>query len=95
MQHQRGFDLAAMDAVASFVFRNHSVRIAEAAPLGRDDDHLVADAQFPGDDAHHVDIAAMGVDDDQLADAGFGNLAADGRPGRDQDLRPKERLPGP
>jgi len=87
MQHQRGLDLAAMDAVAAFMLGDHTLGIAEAAPLGRDDHHLVAHAQFPGDDAHYVDIAAMGIDDDELANSGFGDFCADCGPGRDQDFR--------
>ncbi len=94
MQHERGFDIAAMDAEALFVLIDHAVRRTEAGPLGGNDGHLISDAQFACDNTHDVEIAAMRVDDHHLAQAGLGNLRADRRPDRDQKLRAERQRAG-
>src|SRR4051794_6177881 len=65
---------------------DHAVRIAEPAPLGGNDGHLVAYTQLTGDDAHDIDIAAMRIDDNKLAQTGFRHLRAYRRPDGDQQF---------
>jgi hypothetical protein len=86
MQHQRGLDLAAMDAVSRLMLADHALGIAEAAPLGGDDGHLVTHPEFARDNAHDIDIAAMRVDDHHLAQTGFRHLGADRGPHGNQQL---------
>ncbi len=68
-QHDRGFDLAAMDVDRLGLRRDPARRLPEPGPAGCDHEHLEPDAQFRGDDRHQGRVAAMGVEQHQLANA--------------------------
>ena len=66
-----------MDAVGALGLAEQAVRIAEAAPRGVHRQHVVAHAQLPRREIDQRDVAAMAVDDDELADAGAMHALAD------------------
>ena len=76
------------------VIADHTFRMTETAPLGRDHRHLMAHAQFARDDAHDVDIAAVGIDDHHLPQPGFGNLRTNRRPDGDEQLGTERQRAG-
>ncbi len=87
MQHQRGLDVAGMDAVGDIERRVEAGRQAEARPMGGDDQHSEPHPQLTGDDADHLGIAAMGADDNELAQASAMHGLADLCPDADEVLR--------
>ena len=70
MQHRRRLDEAGMDAVARFGLRDEPGGIAHAHPAGGEAEHVGLDPQRASGDLEDRDIAAMGVEEDEPADAG-------------------------
>src|SRR6516164_1242739 len=72
-----------------------SRRIAEAHPMGMDRQHSKADPKLPCDNAEQLAIAAMGVDEDRLANACPVHSLANLNPGIEDSLGRKCERPRP
>ena len=92
-QHQRGFGVAAVDAVGALLRRKESLRVAERVPAGVHREHAAADAQLPHDGGEDGDIAAMRIDEYELPAAGPGDALADLGPGARDRLHGKGQRP--
>ena len=93
-QHQRGLDVAGVDAVPLLLSPERAVRIAEAMPADRHRQHAEPRAQIARHDFHGRDIAAVAGDQDQLAHAGARQALAELGPGRDRGRRRKRQRAG-
>ncbi|MEZ5847526.1 MAG: hypothetical protein R3C70_12330 [Geminicoccaceae bacterium] len=80
VQHQARFDLAGMDADALFMLADETIGQSQLRPGTTHHEHVVMNAQFAGDDLHHLDIAAMAVENDHLAHTCPGDACADLEP---------------
>ena len=80
MQHHRGLDIAAMDAVERLLRRRHPFRQSEARPRGCHHQHIVAHAQFARHDIDHRHVAAVRIDHNELFDASALDAVADLQP---------------
>ncbi len=69
-----------MDAVERLLPGRQAVGMAEARPRRPDHQHLVAHAELARDDVDHRHVAAVGVDQDELLDAGAVDAVADVEP---------------
>ena len=87
MEHHGGLDSAAVDAVLHLGRREKPVRQAGAEPAAHHDEHLQPDPQVAGDDVHDLRLAAVAVEQDQLADTGAVDALADLGPDADQGFR--------
>ena len=76
-----------MNAVAGIEWRVDARRQTEAPPLGGGNQHSQSHAQLARDNANHVGIAAVGIDDHQLAQAGAMNALTDLAPDADEIFR--------
>src|SRR6266851_3206532 len=83
-EHERGLDLAGMNAVREFLVGEQTLGIAEPVPGGGDHEHAEADAQIARDDIDDRRIAAVRIDDDELLDARAVHALADLGPGADR-----------
>ena len=81
-EHERGFDIAAVDAVLFLVGRERAVRIAEAVPANRDGEHAEPRTQVARHRFHGGDVAAMARHQHELAHAGARQAFAELGPGR-------------
>ena len=88
-EHQRGLDVAAMNAVLFLFSREHAVRITEAMPADGDGEHAKPRAQVARHQFHGRDIAAVAGDQHELAHAGAREAFAKLGPGRDRGRRRK------
>ena len=87
MQHERGLDVAGVNAMAGVEGRIEARRQAEPAPLRGGDQHAEPHAQLAPDDADHIVVAAVRIDDDQLAQAGAMHALADLAPDTSEIVR--------
>ena len=87
MQHERSLDVAGVNAMAGIEGRIEARRQPEPAPLRGGDQHAEPHAQLAPDDADHIVVAAMRIDDDQLAQAGAMHALADLAPDTSQIVR--------
>src|SRR3954452_573744 len=67
-EHDRGLDIAAVNAVRALGLAEQSLRIAEAVPRAMYREHLMPHAQLPCRKIDDAEIATMAVDDDELPD---------------------------
>ena len=86
VQHDRGLDQAAVDAVGQLVGVDEAVRRRPAQIARPHHQHGVACPQALGDDVDDLRLAAVRVEDDELAQAGTRQRGADLRPACDQGL---------
>ncbi len=93
-QHQRGLDVAAMDAVLLLLGRKRPVGIAEAMPADGDRKHAEPRAQIARHRFHRRDIAAVAGDENKLAQTGAGQTVAELGPGRDRGRRRQRQRAG-
>ena len=91
-QHERGFDFAAVDAVANLLFSEQTRRVAETAPGAGDGERLAPLAQHKGGLRDERRIAAMRIEQHDFAharaDGAFHDLDKDAQRGL---MRQRER----
>src|SRR5207248_7268826 len=66
-EHDRRLDGSRMDPVHLLLARKEPLRIAEPEPGAGDREHAEAHAQIARDEVEHRDVAAMAVEEDDLA----------------------------
>src|SRR5690606_13181108 len=69
MEHQRGFHLAAMDAVPQLVSFEETGRRAEREVVGAHDEHRQLLAQAQSRELHERSLTAVSIENHQLANA--------------------------
>jgi hypothetical protein len=77
MQHHAGFALAAMNAMPVFVGVEQPIHVDQPRPHHADREHAELDAQIAADDLQQLRLAAMRVQEQDLADAGAMHAFAD------------------
>ena len=86
-EHQRGLDIAAVNAVPLLLAGKRVIRITEAVPADGDRQHAEPRAQVARHQLHRRDIAAVAGDQHELAHAGAREAFADLGPGSDRGRR--------
>ena len=86
VEHQRGLDEAAVDAVTRLRRPHHSLWIAQPAPGAGDGEHPGSRPQPPAHDVHDLGLAAVAVQQHELAHPGARHALADFGPERHQRL---------
>ena len=86
-EHHRRLVVAAVDPVPRLALAERARGQAEAHPRRLHHQQIVPLAQLPGDDAHQLLVAAVRVDDDELADAGARDRGTERAPVIDQRRR--------
>src|SRR5260370_6155345 len=86
-EHHRGLHRAAVDAVLELGLREEPGRRPEAVRAPSHHEHPAPDPQLAGHHVHQLRLAAVAVEDDELAHAGAGHALADLGPDADQGLR--------
>ncbi len=80
-QHDRGFDRAAVNAVAQFLCSKQAIRYAEARPRGGDREHAMPRAQILRHHRHRGAVAAVTGHHHDLSDSGPRHVFAERGPG--------------